>query len=182
MIRSTAPAVSYIDQPRFTRGLASGEIHKPIVFACSDMGWTLPRIPHDSDVLIFQNFGHQMCPSELSRIIRRTNSNHVLLYGHTDCKFLEWLLDSRSSEEMIHQVLMDRGSRSYVESVRHSNCKSTHDLAQWLLLRHLTLLQQSNAVKTSAGHLELQLHAWLFIEPENKLRVYDPLCAKFVDS
>jgi len=162
------PQISYFDDQQLFAGLHSGEIQNPVVIACSEMGLCLPRISPAADVLILQNFGTHKIPgdAQLTFLIERTRTNHVVMYGHSRCRFLSWFMEDEERPDK-------QDSKLY---------NSVDELARRAVLNDIRILAQSDTMKELAAKYDIQLHAWLYDDSTDQLHAYDPASARFVDT
>jgi carbonic anhydrase len=144
---SKLPCVTSLDDVQLTDGLQSKTMKNPIVVACSDMGAHLPYVCSDlsAPVFVCQNLGNCSTDASVLAALTYYSANHLIVYGHTDCQFLQHLLSAShdTEPEWVHNYLKhmrQRCRRVLANNLSRDATSTRRKIAQFYVLNGLKML------------------------------------------
>lgn len=145
-------AVSYLDCAELLKEMDRGNIQRPLFICCSDMGAFIPGLKPGLDVLVMQNFGHQLPDEhEFCELIESYDVRHVIVLGHKACAYAEWLWSSQNAA---------RDEPPYSGTDR--------------VVAEIKRILSSARITEKIDKDELVIHAWFYEDLNREMLVFDP--------
>lgn len=184
------PFVTYLDDVQLSDQLQAGEIQGALLVACSDMGAMLPFVCADpkANLLIFQDIGHRCWQDGIASLLGRGSVyDHLVVYGHTDCKFARFLIEEAQLWQLGYgslaksfQVEAQSALRQYGRNLTKDENQNWRRLNEWNVLSELKCALLHPGVLERALNSQLQFHGWLYVAEKNQLAVFDPETEQFL--
>lgn len=187
---SALPFVTYLDDVELSDGLLSGTISAAIIFACSDMGLQLPYVCSSSAarVFVFQKFGHRFSDGEGAEFILRANVSDVIVYGHSSCDLVNFLIRCEHNPQEKELISKYLGYEHAVQMRNYADTLAPDDREQWLKIGRRNVLNDLKAMLVhpvicdQASKGRLRLHGWLYDSDKKALEIFEPEKNRFVSA
>jgi carbonic anhydrase len=176
------PFIQYLTDVKLSDGLLNGEIPSAMLVSFSDTGARLPYVcsSAEANLLTFQNFGHKT--EGIAEQVLYSQVHNVIVYRHTDCKFMRFLVKSDESGHA-EKGLIAKWFASESEAAMASNAGKTTTWKQIIelhVLAELKALLLNKGLLKSAENLKVILHAWVYDAERCELDVYEPKERRFI--
>jgi carbonic anhydrase len=177
---SELPTVTYLDDVQLSDGLGSGSISGAVVVACSDMGVKLPYAcsATQANLFVIQTFGPCVFENSFARITASPAVTDVIIYGHSNCAFMNFLARSEHSEDE-KELIARHFQVEHEEQVKYREFYRPDDGALPLMLCRRNVLNQMKKA-LSADKANLRFHAWFHNSDNDTLEIFDQASRAFV--
>lgn len=183
---SRIPCVSYLDDVQLSDGLLVGSINSAAVVACSDMGWLVPYVCSSPNVqlFLFQNFGHRFETGGFVDTITGSGVEHVVVYGHSDCKYAKFLAGSvqgRSTLDSLQPNVTEQQHQLYKNALESDSESLWEEVGQFNVLLELKAMLCEPSIARLAEEGRLKVHGWFYKAASKQLTIFDPHKQAFVE-